>query len=157
TMPKFSTLPKIANTLVKDWQVGWFSEYKSGAFLAPPLSTTANYLPSEMVRVPGQPLYTSGGDLNDPGTYNPYYTQDLNPNPWKQCDPNSVGPAAVNGAFGPTATVYYKDFRAPRTPQENANIGRNFRFGKEGRYNLFIRAEFVNIFNRTIMPAPSTT
>jgi len=52
--------------------------------------------------------------------------------------------------------VYYKDFRAPRVPSENANIGRNFRFGKDGRYNLFIRGEFVNIFNRTIMPAPST-
>jgi hypothetical protein len=52
--------------------------------------------------------------------------------------------------------VYYKDFRAPRTPTENANIGRNFRFGKDGRYNLFIRGEFVNIFNRTIMPAPNT-
>ena len=47
----------------------------------------------------------------------------------------------------------YKDFRAPRTPTENANIGRNFRI-KE-RMNLQIRGEFVNIFNRTIMPAPS--
>jgi hypothetical protein len=56
----------------------------------------------------------------------------------------------------PTATAYYKDFRAPRTPTENANIGRNFRFGKDGRYNLFIRGEFVNIFNRTVMPAPLT-
>ena len=53
--------------------------------------------------------------------------------------------------------MYYKDFRAPRVPTENANIGRNFRFGKDARYNLFIRAEFVNIFNRTIMPAPSTS
>jgi hypothetical protein len=51
--------------------------------------------------------------------------------------------------------VLYSDFRAPRTPTENANIGRNFRV-KE-RYNLFIRAEFVNIFNRTLMPAPVTT
>jgi hypothetical protein len=50
--------------------------------------------------------------------------------------------------------VYYRDFRGPRTPTENANIGRNFRFGPEGKFNLYIRAEFVNIFNRTLMPNP---
>ncbi len=51
--------------------------------------------------------------------------------------------------------AYYKDFRAPRTPVENANIGRNFRI-KE-KMNFQVRGEFVNIFNRTIMPAPSTS
>ena len=40
---------------------------------------------------------------------------------------------------------------------ENANIGRNFRFGKEGRYDLYVRGEFVNIFNRTLMPNPIAT
>ena len=40
-------------------------------------------------------------------------------------------------------------------PTENANIGRNFRI-KE-RMNFQIRGEFVNIFNRTIMPNPSTS
>ncbi|HYV62041.1 MAG TPA: hypothetical protein VE958_05175, partial [Bryobacteraceae bacterium] len=38
-------------------------------------------------------------------------------------------------------------------PSENANFGRNFRF-KE-RVNLNVRVEFSNIFNRTILPAPS--
>ena len=55
--------------------------------------------------------------------------------------------------FGTNAL--YGDFRAPRRPQENFNIGRNFRV-KE-RYNLQIRAEFVNIFNRTYLGNPSTT
>jgi hypothetical protein len=87
-------------------------------------------------------------NLNDHSTYNPYYTQVLNPNAWQACPANAVCPAA---------STLYKDFRAPRTPSENANIGRNFRFGKDGRYNLFVRGEFVNIFNRTIMPAPTTT
>jgi hypothetical protein len=127
-------------------------------FLAPPVSTTANYLYSEDVRVPGQPLYTPGVNLNDHSTYNPYYTQVLNPKAWAPCPANSTcGAAYLSPFLIPTATVYYKDFRAPRTPTENANIGRNFRFGKDGQYNLFIRAEFVNIFNRTIMPAPTTT
>ncbi len=156
TVPKFAALPKVAGVLVKDWQVGWFSNYQSGAFLAPPISPTADYLPSEEIRVPGAPLYTKGVNLNDLKTYNPYYTQVLNPNAWEPCPVNAACAAAAPGAFGPTATVYYKDFRAPRTPSENANIGRNFRFGKEGQFNLYIRAEFVNIFNRTIMPAPAT-
>ena len=37
------------------------------------------------------------------------------------------------------------------------NIARNFRLGKEGRYNLQIKGEFINIFNRTILPAPGTS
>jgi hypothetical protein len=36
------------------------------------------------------------------------------------------------------------------------SFGRNFRFGKEGRYNFFIRAEFQNIFNRLFLSLPAT-
>jgi len=72
----------------------------------------------------------------------------LNPAAWAPCPTNSVCPST---------SVLYKDFRAPRTPSENANLGRHFRVGKEGKYDFFVRAEFVNIFNRTLMPAPTTT
>ena len=96
-----------------------------------------------------------GVNPNNLGTYNPYYTQVLNPAAWQPCPVNGTCAAAANGAFGPAAVVYYKDFRAPRTPTENANLGRNFRI-KE-RMNLQIRGEFVNIFNRTLMPPPSTS
>ncbi len=41
-------------------------------------------------------------------------------------------------------------------PSENANIGRHFRVGKEGKYDFYIRAEFVNIFNRTYFASPIT-
>jgi hypothetical protein len=149
TVPKASYLPKYANLLTKDWQVSWFSNYQSGVFLTPPTSTVnTNYQTSEDIRVAGQPLYTSGVNINDQKTYNPYYTQVLNPAAWAPCPSNANCMAAGN---------LYKDFRAPRTPSENMNIARNFRMGKEGRYNLQIRGEFINIFNRTIMPAPSTT
>ncbi len=157
TVQNAKFLPKYANLITKDWQIGWFSNYQSGAYLAPPTSPTANFLPSEDVRVPGEPLYMPGVSINDHSTYSPYYTQVLNPKAWKPCDPNSTCAAAYFSTLGlPTATVYYKDFRGPRVPTENANIGRHFRFGKDGRYDLYIRAEFVNIFNRTIMPLPST-
>jgi hypothetical protein len=119
-----------------------------------------NLLPSEEIRVPGQPLYAPGVNINNLSTYNAATTQVLNPNAWAPCPVNTTCASAnvTNGFFGPqtNATVYYKDFRAPRTPTENANFGRNFRFGPEGKFNLFIRAEFVNIFNRTLMPQPNT-
>jgi hypothetical protein len=158
TVPKAEFIPtKGLKWLAKDWQIGWFANYQSGPFLAPPVSPTLNFLPSEDIRVPGVPLYTSGVNLNDLGSYNPYTTQVLNPKAWEPCPSNAVCSAASNGPFGAVATTYYKDFRGPRTPTENASIGRNFRFGPEGKFNVFIRAEFVNIFNRTLMPSPTTT
>ena len=131
----------------KDWQIGWFANYQSGQFLAPPISPTLNFFQSEDVRVAGQPLYTQGVNINDHSTFNPDTTQVLNPAAWAPCPQN---------AACASTSVYYKDFRGPRTPTENANIGRNFRFGPEGKFNLYIRAEFVNIFNRTLMPNPVT-
>lgn len=147
TVPSFGALPRAANWAVKDWQIGWFANYQSGQFLTPPVSPTLNFFQSQDVRVAGQPLYTPGVNINDHSTYNPYTTQVLNPNAWAPCPAGSVCPAA---------STFYRDFRAPRMPTEDASIGRNFRFGRDGRFNLFIRAEFVNIFNRTILPAPGT-
>jgi hypothetical protein len=156
TVPKASFFPKYVNLITKDWQIGWFANYQSGAFLAPPVSSVnLNYLPSEDIRVAGEPLYTAGVNPNNQSTYNPWFTQVLNPAAWQPCPTNGTCAAAASGIFGATATVYYADFRAPRTPTENANLGRNFRI-KE-RMNLQIRGEFVNIFNRTLMPAPSTS
>jgi hypothetical protein len=157
TVPKASFLPRFVNVLSSDWQLGWYANYQSGAYLAPPVSPTANFLPSEDTRVPGVPLYTSGVNINDHSTFNPYYTQVLNPAAWTPCPANSVCPGASAGALGNTAVVYYKDFRGPRMPSENANIGRHFRVGKERKYDFYVRGEFVNIFNRTYFAAPSTS
>jgi hypothetical protein len=147
TVPGAPFLPKGVHYLLKDWQIGWFANYQSGQFLAPPVSTTPNFFQSEDIREPGVSLYTAGVNINDHSTFNPATTQVLNPNAWVAC------PA---GGVCASTSVYYKDFRGPRTPSENANIGRNFRFGPEGKFNLYIRAEFVNIFNRTLLPNPTT-
>jgi hypothetical protein len=104
--------------------------------------TQVNGSTSYMLRDPTQHLYLK--DINC-GCINPYTDQVLNPKAW-------VNPA--NGSWGSNAL--YGDFRQARRPQENFNIGRNFRMGKEGQYNLQIRAEFVNIFNRTYLGVPST-
>jgi len=152
TVPKASFLNKWENLITSDWQVGFFAQYQSGQFLLPPVSTTANYLPSEDYRT-GKPLYLV--DINNIHSYNPYSQPILNAAAWGQCPTNTVCGGAYNGALGATSEVLYSDFRGPRQPRENANIGRHFRI-KE-KYDLYIRAEFVNIFNRTIMPNPITT
>lgn len=145
TVPKFAALPRYANLAARDWQVGFFAQYQSGTFLTPPASNVnAEFLSSEEVRVPGVPLYNV--DINNIHSYNPYYQQVLNPNAWTPCP--------VNSACTATGTLY-SDFRGPRTPRENANIGRHFRI-KE-KYDFYVRAEFVNIFNRTILPNPTTS
>ena len=148
TVPKASYLPKYVNVLSQDWQLGWFANYQTGTYLTPPTSTIANFLTSQDIRVAGQPLYTTGVDPNNHSTFNPYSTQLLNPLAWQQCPTNTTCSST---------SVLYKDFRAPRIPTENANIGRHFRVGREGKYDFFVRAEFQNIFNRTYFGAPSTS
>jgi hypothetical protein len=142
TVPKAAFLNRWENMITRDWQLGWYADYQTGVMLVPPSSQTLNFLTSYDQEVPGQPLYNV--NINNIHSYNPYYQQVLNPNAWTTCPANTACAAAG---------TLYPNFRAPRTPTENANIGRNFRI-KE-RMNFQIRGEFVNIFNRTIMPAPS--
>jgi hypothetical protein len=136
---------KYLSAITRDFQFGAFLQYGSGLPLTPPAATTLNNLgSSEQIRVPGQPLFLK--DLNC-GCINPYTDQVLNPNAW-------VNPPA--GTFGPgPTTLYYTDFRQARRPLENFNIGRNFRIRE--KYVFSVRAEFVNIFNRTQIGNPSTT
>ncbi len=47
---------------------------------------------------------------------------------------------------------FYNNFRWQRFPAESVSFARNFKFDKEGRYNLQVRMEFQNIFNRTFLP-----
>ena len=135
---------KFVSAMTEDWAFGAFLQYGSGFPLAPPTATNTNYIGgSEMFRVPGQPLYIK--NLNC-GCINPYTDLVLNPKAW-------VNP--TNGTFGPALGTYYGDFRSARRPEENFNFSRTFRF-KE-RLSLQLRAEFVNIFNRTQIGNPSTS
>ncbi len=141
TTPRSAFLHKIGNAILGDWQIGGFAIYQSGQFLTPPTSPTANFLASEDIRVPGMSLYNV--DINNIHSYNPGTQQVLNPAAWQACPANST--CAAPGTL-------YSDFRGPRRPTENANFGRNFRI-KE-RMNFQIRVEFVNIFNRNLLPNP---
>jgi hypothetical protein len=144
TVPRASFFNRVENAITRGWQIGGYALYQSGSFLVPPTSPTANFLTSEESLVPGQPLYLK--NINNIHSYNPYTDVVLNPAAWAACPTNSTCPAA---------STLYSNFRGPRHPTENANLSRNFRI-KE-RMNFQIRAEFVNIFNRTLMPAPITT
>ncbi|HEY3826361.1 MAG TPA: TonB-dependent receptor [Bryobacteraceae bacterium] len=140
TIPKIDRL-KRASWFVKDWQIGTLLSYSSGLPIAAPASTSS--IASQLFqgslddRVPGVPLYLVPS-LNC-HCFDPATTPVLNPAAW-------VAPPA--GQFG-TAAAFYSDYRYPRHPAENINLGRTWRF-KE-RMSLNLRVEFSNFFNRTYL------
>jgi hypothetical protein len=88
---------------------------------------------TRMNRVPGQPLFLVNPNC---GCYNPYNQLILNPKAWAD---------VPNGQWGYSAP-YYNDYRAGRTPSEQAGLGRTFRPTEHVR--LQARIEFYNVFNR---------
>jgi hypothetical protein len=143
---------KIASWVVRDWQVNALLSYASGLPILAPvaqnnlntvlLRNTAGSQVSYANRVPGVPLFTQ--DLNC-HCFDPNKVFVLNPAAWAQPGPGQWG----------TGAAYYSDYRQQRRPNEAMAFGRAFRF-KE-RYELNMRAEFTNIFNRAEMPVPTST
>ncbi len=140
---------KFVGVLTRDWQLSAVLRYQSGQLIQIP-GTNNNY--NNQIgrggnlaeRIPGVPVF-----LHDPNChcYDPTTQLEVNPAAFMQ---------TPTGQFS-TSTPYYDDIRAARFPMENMSLGRNFRFGHEGRMNLQIRAEFTNIFNRIFIPAPTIT
>jgi hypothetical protein len=83
--------------------------------------------------------------VNPNSKFDPTTTEVLNPAAWTE---------APFGTFG-TSAAYYNDFRWQRQPAESLALGRIFAMGKERRYQLQVRAEFQNIFNRLFYSMPS--
>jgi hypothetical protein len=126
--------------IVKDWMIGAVLQYGSGLPIATPANVSNNNASTLLrgtwaTRVPGQPLFLK--DLNC-HCFDPSTTIVLNPNAWAD---------TPNGQFSPSA-AYYDDFRYQRRPSELASLGRTFRLRE--RVTMQIRAEFNNIFNRTL-------
>jgi hypothetical protein len=152
TTPKLngdSTSMKVLSHVVRDWQLGWLLRYQSGALISSPRSN--NGLAAQLKRADNTYWnYVPGvSPLNvDPNChcFNPQTVFALNPAAWAD---------APGGTFGVSAP-FYNDYRWQRQPAESMSFGRNFRMGHEGRYNLFIRAEFQNIFNRVFYSAPAS-
>jgi hypothetical protein len=139
---------KILKYALSGWQMGALLTYASGTPIPVPASTnqlnTSYFLPtaSYLNRVPGQPLFLQ--DLNC-HCFDPTKTFVLNPAAWVNSPPGTYSSSAA----------YYNDYRSQRHPTENFNIGRTFRIRESMSFS--VRAEFVNIFNRTVLPAPSST
>jgi len=159
TTPKFQSSSRALNLvshLTRDWQLGAVLRYQSGLPIGEP--TSLNLLTAQLARgttafgnsgqnfwnLTGQPLF-----LNDPNCkcFNPQSDRILNPAAWTD---------APAGTWT-TSAPFYNSYRWQRQPAESMSFARNFRMGKEGRYNLQIRAEFQNIFNRTFLSAPNIT
>jgi hypothetical protein len=142
---------KALSQVVRGWQLGWLLRYQSAALIESPPST--NQLTNQLGRttatanfdnyVPGVPRL-----LVDPncGCFNPQTTIVLNTAAWTNPGPGQWGASAP----------FYNNYRWQRQPAESMSFGRNFRMGKEGRYNLELRAEFQNIFNRLFLSPPAT-
>jgi hypothetical protein len=158
------TTPKIAaenggmkavSWFARDWTLSGLLRYQSGALLRTPPSN--NNLLNELGvgefnnpalwgggttfynRVPGQPLFL----VNPNGHFDPTTQLALNPAAWTD---------APAGTFGYTSP-YLNDFRWQRQPAESLGFGRIFRI-KEG-FQLQVRAEFQNIFNRLFYSLPA--
>jgi hypothetical protein len=143
---------KVASWALRDWTIGAYVSYASALpIMAPAAQNNLNPLLLRNVagalsfanRVPDQPLFTRDVNCH---CFDPSKEFVLNPNAWAE-------PAA--GQFG-TGAAYYSDYRGVRTPRENLAVGRTFRFA-EGRASFNIRAEFTNIFNRTVLPDATST
>ncbi|HEY6346437.1 MAG TPA: TonB-dependent receptor [Bryobacteraceae bacterium] len=140
---------KALSQVVRGWQLGWLLRYQNGAMIES--ATSTNQLESELGRTGTNfDNYAPGVNrlLVNPncGCFNPQTTLVLNPAAW--ANPGT-------GQWG-TSAPFYSNYRWQRQPAESASLGRNFRMGKEGKYNLQVRAEFQNIFNRLFLSAPAT-
>ncbi|HEY7339219.1 MAG TPA: TonB-dependent receptor [Bryobacteraceae bacterium] len=133
--------------IARDWQLGGFFQYASGALIPPPGANLAPALGNLVFesttqnRVAGVPLFTH--DLNC-HCFDPSTTFVLNPSAWANPAPGQFGSA-----------TYYNDYRAQRRPVENFSFGRLFRIRE--RASLTVRVEFTNLFNRTEVNDPSST
>jgi hypothetical protein len=149
---------KTLQWLSRDWTFGGVLRYQSGQLLETP-SANNNFLyqmgvgsqdnpalfssPQGLENyVPGQSFFAPG--FNPNSHFDPTKTLVLNPNAWTQPGPAQFGVSAP----------YYNSNRWQRQPAESLSLARNFKI-KE-RYNIQLRAEFQNIFNRVFYLAPAT-
>jgi hypothetical protein len=155
TTPRIFSGTRWLSAILRDWQITALFRYSSAYPLQVPSASSniqdvlaRNVRTTFANRVPGQPLFTDQNgnaiDINS-RDWDPSQTFVLNPNAWEE---------PADGKFG-ASTAYFNDYRGIRHPQEGMGLARNFRFGREGRINLQLRAEFTNIFNRTYFRDPN--
>ncbi len=144
-LPKWGS-NRVLSWALADWTIGAVLQYASGLPIRAPTAqnrlSTLLFRDTFANRVPGEPLWVPGVDINNSNTYDPFADFVLNPNAWEDPPP---------GQFG-YSSAYFSDYRYMRRPSEDLSIGRIFPI-KEG-IELSIRADFQNIFNRLVIGDP---
>jgi hypothetical protein len=157
TTPKVFSQFGALSWLLREWQINAMLRYQSAYLLQVPNASSniqqvlaRNVANTFANRVSGQPLFMDQNgnaiDINS-RDWDPSQTFVLNPKAWTEPDVAKFGASAG----------YFNDYRSFRHPMENMGLARNFRFGREGRINLQLRAEFTNIFNRLYLADPTRT
>jgi hypothetical protein len=150
---------RVVSHALRDWELGAVLRYQSGAIMQTPTSNNNLFsvlqrtnlfyaLGTPVTRIAGVPQFAT---LPDGGT---------DPN-CKCFDPNKqllVNPAAYSnpaaGQFG-GSSAFFNDYRWMRQPSEALSFARHFKMGRERKYDLSVRAEATNVFNRRFYSAPS--
>jgi hypothetical protein len=149
---------KALQFVYRDWTIGGVLRYQSGVLLQTPGANT-NFLYQLGVGsqdnpavfsapyglenyVPGQSFFAPG--FNPNSHFDPTKTLVLNPNAWTEPDA---------GTFGVSAP-YYINNRWQRQPAESFSLMRTFRIRE--KYEIQIRGEFQNMFNRVAYAVPAT-
>jgi hypothetical protein len=166
-------IPVLGNRLVSyalgGWGLGIYAQYQSAGQLDRPLNGAAQPISDWLGRGPGDAqlkLDSNGKPMNpwsvnwtdysgkvhtDPidincKCFDPAKTLVLNPAAWE---------SVPNGQWANSfSDIRY--YRGIRRPQESANFSRNFRFAKDGRVTLQVRVEVNNVFNRMLLPNPTS-
>jgi len=147
--------------LARDWTVGGVLKYASGALIQSPASNITLW---NTMGIGGTPLngvsnFSGGGLSTEPlenyvpgqnclavnpnSHFDPTTTLVLNPKAWSNQTTETFGDSAP----------YYSSCRWQRQPAESLSLGRIFRI-KE-KVQLLIQAQFFNVFNRVVYPAPT--
>jgi hypothetical protein len=145
---------KAMSQVARDWQLGAVLRYQSGALIGIPASL--NGLVAQEAR--GATAFGAGGTNFFNLTGQPLFLKDPNCHCFDPQQTTVLNTAAFTDAPGgtwSTSAPFYNNFRWQRQPAESMSFARNFRVGKEGKYNLQVRAEFQNIFNRLFLSMPS--
>jgi hypothetical protein len=152
-------MAKMVSQVLRDWQLGVVLRYQSGSVIQIPASSNNLFavlartnlfyaLATPVNRVAGVSqfaTFSNGGTDPNCKCFDP--NKQLVLNPAAYVDP---GP----GNFG-SSSSFINTYRWMRQPAEAMSFARNFKMGHEGKYNLQIRGEFQNVFNRRFYAAPA--
>jgi len=136
---------KVLAYVTSGWTLGGLLRYSSGTVIGVPVAT--NLLNSQIFqntvfnRVEGQDLFKKDLDCH---CFDPNKDLLLNSAAWVNPD---------QGKFG-VAAAAYSNYRTQRVPDEQLSLGRVFRI-REGM-SFSVRAEFFNVFNRTVYTYPAS-